>query len=144
MFGRTTQLNKQYPRTEKAELDLMDANWSVFFLTSLMGLHWVPMMIKRKDFRDQHNIDGNGCTDCLVSPSMPLTEAIRHLTLVYRFMCIVGLSVLYSLRAGTNADGSYGSRGDRAAGLSRSSISKPTASYAVSQPSSAFLQGQLM
>lgn len=66
VFGRTSQLNASFPSTDRSQLQLLDGNCLVFFATALFGFHWVPMFLKRQDFRYQHRIKGNCCADCLV------------------------------------------------------------------------------
>lgn len=46
---------------------IFDANCFIFCLSGYFGLHWLPIMLKRGKVRGRFGIEGNGCTDCLVS-----------------------------------------------------------------------------
>lgn len=56
-----------FPNTDKNAIEIFDGCCALFCgLGYCFGLHWVPMMFKRGELRDQHGIRGNGCTDCMV------------------------------------------------------------------------------
>ncbi|KAK0941704.1 hypothetical protein LTR48_000283 [Friedmanniomyces endolithicus] len=49
MFGRVDQRLEKFPET------------------NYVALQWIPVWLKRKELRTKFGIQGNGCTDCLVS-----------------------------------------------------------------------------
>ncbi|KAK1066141.1 hypothetical protein LTR74_007359 [Friedmanniomyces endolithicus] len=49
MFGRVDQRLEKFPET------------------NYVALQWIPVWLKRKELRNKFGIQGNGCTDCLVS-----------------------------------------------------------------------------
>lgn len=94
VFGRTNQLNASFPSTDRSQLQLLDGNCVVFFATALFGFDWIPMFVKRQDFRYQHRIKGNCSTDCLVRIHMIMG---RYTDCTITNSRLLGILLLYSM-----------------------------------------------
>lgn len=42
------------------------------------GLTWIPIWLSRSDMRKKHNLEGNGCTDCLSACCCPLCDLVQQ------------------------------------------------------------------
>ncbi|KAK0272169.1 hypothetical protein LTR91_010223 [Friedmanniomyces endolithicus] len=67
MFGRVDQRLEKYPETNRDEFSLFSSGCFILGISNYCGLQWIPVWLKRKELRSRFGIQGNGCTDCLVS-----------------------------------------------------------------------------
>lgn len=67
LYGRASQRLDNYPSNDEEQIETVDTNCLLFWLTSTCFLHWVPMTIKRTALREHFNIRGNQFKDAMVS-----------------------------------------------------------------------------
>ncbi|KAF2719008.1 PLAC8-domain-containing protein [Polychaeton citri CBS 116435] len=67
LYGRLSSRAKNFPRTEKADIEYANGSCCVWYATACFGFSWVPQMLRRQEIRQQFGIKGNGCNDCLAA-----------------------------------------------------------------------------
>lgn len=64
LYGRLSARYKALPNQSDS---MTNGSCSIWFLSSCIGLWWVPQMLRRQEMRQRFDIEGNGCTDFLVT-----------------------------------------------------------------------------
>lgn len=65
LFGRTSTRMEHFPDDDKT--DFMNGSCALMCGAGCCHLHWLVTLFKRGDMRAKFGINGDGCTDCLVS-----------------------------------------------------------------------------
>lgn len=106
-YGRAAQRLDLYPSNDRELLEPCDTNCWLYYLSGVFGMAWIPMMLKREDLRDRFNIEGDLCTDCIVSATrsdLPVYPPVEMLTR------IIGLVFLRAVHYSSNEHGTEGTR----------------------------------
>lgn len=68
LYGRASQRLYIFPSNDENRLHTCDPDCWLFFIAAITcGVQFFPMMFKRQQLRKTFNIEGNLCTDCVVS-----------------------------------------------------------------------------
>ncbi|KXT11287.1 hypothetical protein AC579_1671 [Pseudocercospora musae] len=67
LFGRSWQRLEQFPNQNKEDFSNCSSGCWIFCGASCFHFGWLATLLKRMELRERFGIQGNGCTDCLVS-----------------------------------------------------------------------------
>lgn len=66
-FGRAAERMKTFPDPDPEKLSNWNGPCAIMCAANCFSLGWIPIWLQRTEIRNRFGIEGNGCTDCLVS-----------------------------------------------------------------------------